>query len=182
MPFSVGPMELILVLAIALIVLGPKRLPEAGRALGKGLREFKDSVSGIGRTTTMTRTRASPPRSSERGQHRRSALVQLDRALLDQIVAQAHAEAPNECCGIIAAQAGKAVAVHPGQERRRLARCATRWTAWSSTRSSPRSRTPGTSSGRSTTRTRAPPPFPSQTDINLAVLSRGALRDRRRRG
>ena len=48
MPFSVGPMELILVLAIALIVLGPKRLPEAGKALGKGLREFKDSVSGIG--------------------------------------------------------------------------------------------------------------------------------------
>ena len=47
MPVSVGPMELILVLAIALIVLGPKRLPEAGRALGKGLREFKDSVSGI---------------------------------------------------------------------------------------------------------------------------------------
>jgi sec-independent protein translocase protein TatA len=40
-------MELILVLAIALIVLGPKRLPEAGKALGKGLREFKDSVSGI---------------------------------------------------------------------------------------------------------------------------------------
>jgi len=40
-------MELILVLAIALIVLGPKRLPEAGRSLGKGLREFKDSVSGI---------------------------------------------------------------------------------------------------------------------------------------
>ena len=47
MPVSVGPMELILVLAIALIVLGPKRLPEAGRALGKGLREFKDSVSGV---------------------------------------------------------------------------------------------------------------------------------------
>ena len=48
MPFSVGPMELVLVLAIALIVLGPKRLPEAGKALGRGLREFKDSVSGIG--------------------------------------------------------------------------------------------------------------------------------------
>jgi sec-independent protein translocase protein TatA len=41
-------MELLLVLAIALIVLGPKRLPEAGRALGRGLREFKDSVSGLG--------------------------------------------------------------------------------------------------------------------------------------
>ena len=40
-------MELVLVLLIALVVLGPKRLPEAGKALGKGLREFKDSVSGI---------------------------------------------------------------------------------------------------------------------------------------
>jgi sec-independent protein translocase protein TatA len=42
-------MELIIVLVIALIVLGPKRLPEAGRAVGKGLREFKDSLSGAGR-------------------------------------------------------------------------------------------------------------------------------------
>jgi sec-independent protein translocase protein TatA len=49
MPFNVGPMELIIVLVIALVVLGPKRLPEAGRAIGKGLREFKDSVSGIGK-------------------------------------------------------------------------------------------------------------------------------------
>ena len=32
---------------IALIVLGPKKLPEAGRAMGKGMREFKDSLSGI---------------------------------------------------------------------------------------------------------------------------------------
>ena len=40
-------MELIVVLVIALIVLGPKRLPEAGRSLGKGLREFKDSVNSI---------------------------------------------------------------------------------------------------------------------------------------
>ena len=43
---NVGPLELILVLAIALIVLGPKKLPEAGRAMGKGLREFKDSING----------------------------------------------------------------------------------------------------------------------------------------
>ena len=38
--------ELIIVLVIALIVLGPKRLPEAGRSLGRGMREFKDSLSG----------------------------------------------------------------------------------------------------------------------------------------
>ena len=43
---NVGPMELIVILAIALIVLGPKKLPEVGRSLGKGMREFKDSLSG----------------------------------------------------------------------------------------------------------------------------------------
>lgn len=43
---NVGPMELIIVLAIALIILGPKKLPEAGKSLGRGLREFKNSVSG----------------------------------------------------------------------------------------------------------------------------------------
>jgi len=46
MPFNVGPMELVLVLIIALVVLGPKKLPEAGRSIGKGMREFKDSLSG----------------------------------------------------------------------------------------------------------------------------------------
>ena len=43
---NVGPMELIIVLAIALLVLGPKRLPDAGKSLGKGIREFKDGISG----------------------------------------------------------------------------------------------------------------------------------------
>jgi sec-independent protein translocase protein TatA len=46
MPFQIGPLELILVLVIALIVLGPKKLPEAGRSLGRGIREFKNSISG----------------------------------------------------------------------------------------------------------------------------------------
>jgi sec-independent protein translocase protein TatA len=43
---NIGPMELVVVLAIALIVLGPKRLPEVGRSVGHGLREFKESLSG----------------------------------------------------------------------------------------------------------------------------------------
>jgi sec-independent protein translocase protein TatA len=43
----IGPMELIIVLVIALVVLGPKRLPEAGKSLGKGMREFKNSMSGM---------------------------------------------------------------------------------------------------------------------------------------
>ena len=43
---NIGPMELIVVLAIALMVLGPKKLPEVGRSVGKGMREFKNAISG----------------------------------------------------------------------------------------------------------------------------------------
>jgi sec-independent protein translocase protein TatA len=43
---NIGPLEIVVVLIIALIVFGPKRLPELGRSLGKGIREFKGSVSG----------------------------------------------------------------------------------------------------------------------------------------
>jgi sec-independent protein translocase protein TatA len=51
MPFAgnIGPAELIVVLVIALLVIGPKRLPEVGKSLGKGMREFKDSLSGDSR-------------------------------------------------------------------------------------------------------------------------------------
>ena len=45
---GIGPMELAIVLVIALIILGPKRLPEVGRSIGHGMREFKDSISGGG--------------------------------------------------------------------------------------------------------------------------------------
>ena len=45
MPFNIGPGELLLILAIALVVLGPKKLPEAGRSLGRAMREFKQSLS-----------------------------------------------------------------------------------------------------------------------------------------
>jgi sec-independent protein translocase protein TatA len=40
------PSHLIILLVVALLVLGPKRLPEAGRALGQGLKEFKGSITG----------------------------------------------------------------------------------------------------------------------------------------
>jgi sec-independent protein translocase protein TatA len=43
---NIGPVEIIIVVVILLLVFGTKRLPEAGRNLGKGMREFKDSVTG----------------------------------------------------------------------------------------------------------------------------------------
>jgi len=41
-----GPLELMVILVIALIVLGPQKLPEAARSVGKGMRELKESLSG----------------------------------------------------------------------------------------------------------------------------------------
>jgi sec-independent protein translocase protein TatA len=46
MPLGIGPLELIIVLVIALVVFGPKRLPDLGRSLGSGMREFKESITG----------------------------------------------------------------------------------------------------------------------------------------
>jgi sec-independent protein translocase protein TatA len=43
---NVGAPELIIILVIALLVLGPKKLPEVGRSVGKGMREFRESLAG----------------------------------------------------------------------------------------------------------------------------------------
>lgn len=43
---GIGPLEIIIVLVIVLVIFGPKRLPDLGRSLGSGMREFKDSVTG----------------------------------------------------------------------------------------------------------------------------------------
>jgi sec-independent protein translocase protein TatA len=71
---NIGPGEIILLLLLALLLFGAKRLPEIGRSLGKGMREFKDSVSGreeephrqleppVG---TQDTTAAAPPRERD---------------------------------------------------------------------------------------------------------------------
>jgi sec-independent protein translocase protein TatA len=41
-----GPLELLVILVIALIVLGPKKLPEAARSVGRGMRELRESLQG----------------------------------------------------------------------------------------------------------------------------------------
>ena len=45
LPFNLGIPEVIVILGIALVIFGPKKLPELGRNLGKGLRNFKDSLT-----------------------------------------------------------------------------------------------------------------------------------------
>jgi sec-independent protein translocase protein TatA len=50
---NIGPMELAIVAIIALLVLGPKRLPAAGRSLGQGLREFRDGIGGRNATVEV---------------------------------------------------------------------------------------------------------------------------------
>jgi sec-independent protein translocase protein TatA len=67
------PTHLIIVLIVALLVLGPKRLPEAGRAIGQGLKEFKSSVSGVNDDDAQDHIDVAPrstraaPRAPERG-------------------------------------------------------------------------------------------------------------------
>jgi sec-independent protein translocase protein TatA len=58
MPFGIGIWELLILLLVLLLVFGPKRLPEMGRQLGKGMREFKDSVTG---DSTDDEAQALPP-------------------------------------------------------------------------------------------------------------------------
>ncbi len=45
---NIGPLEIAIVLVIVLVIFGPKRLPDLGRSLGSGMREFKDSITGKG--------------------------------------------------------------------------------------------------------------------------------------
>jgi sec-independent protein translocase protein TatA len=47
MPFNIGPFELLLVLILALLVLGPGKLPEVGSALGRTIREFRRASSDV---------------------------------------------------------------------------------------------------------------------------------------
>ena len=67
MPFGIGVWEIALLLLLALLVFGPTKLPEMGRSLGRGMREFKDSVSGKDENED-DRTRAelpAPPRERD---------------------------------------------------------------------------------------------------------------------
>ena len=61
MPGNIGWQGAIIILIVLLVVFGPKRLPEMGRSLGRGMREFKDSVTGNHEKAELPQ----PPRSGD---------------------------------------------------------------------------------------------------------------------
>ena len=94
MPFNIGPGELIIVLIIALIVVGPGKLPDVGAALGKSIKEFRKAATDVKDATslddpapaavsasTAPRRDARPERDHGRGraEHDRGRAGQHDR-------------------------------------------------------------------------------------------------------
>ena len=65
---AITPMHLILILAVALLVIGPGKLPETGAALGKAIRQFKDAADGITQDAAgpATQADATPAMAAER--------------------------------------------------------------------------------------------------------------------
>ena len=61
MPGWIGFPELLILLVVVLLVFGPKRLPEMGRSLGRGMREFKDSITGNDDDKTTAAPAQPPP-------------------------------------------------------------------------------------------------------------------------
>jgi TatA/E family protein of Tat protein translocase len=65
--FNIGPMELLVILVIALLVVGPQRLPEVGRSVGRALREFRRAQDEVQRTLRMSLDDDEPPSRPMRG-------------------------------------------------------------------------------------------------------------------
>ena len=65
---NIGPLEIAIVLIIVLIIFGPKRLPELGQSMGRGIREFKNSVTGDKDKDSSDEKRAELQASEQRPQ------------------------------------------------------------------------------------------------------------------
>lgn len=51
--FGLGPGEIVLILGLVLVIFGPKRLPEMGKALGSGIKEFRKATTAVKETITV---------------------------------------------------------------------------------------------------------------------------------
>ena len=64
MPGNIGWQGALVIILVLLLVFGPKRLPEMGRSLGRGMREFKDSITGNDDEPEAEKVELTPPASS----------------------------------------------------------------------------------------------------------------------
>jgi sec-independent protein translocase protein TatA len=79
MPFNIGPFELLLVLILALLILGPGKLPEVGSAIGKTLREFRHATSEVDEAVKAADlSKPAPTRSEPRPAERSEAASDPD--------------------------------------------------------------------------------------------------------
>ena len=116
MPLGIGLPEMLIVLVIALVVFGPKRLPDLGRSLGSGMREFKDSITGSSKDDdddepakiTAAEVRAVGRRREPSQQQLASLPPHADRTAADRSRGQAHPRRPSHR----AAQAAAHLRVH----------------------------------------------------------------------
>lgn len=95
MPFNVGPMELIIVLVIALLILGPGKLPEVGAAFGKTIREFRKASSDIQETANLATSPAPPAPAAPAVQAAPAAQVAPAAAAAPMAQVEPAAPAPN---------------------------------------------------------------------------------------
>ena len=108
MPFNVGPLELIIVLVIALLVVGPGRLPEMGNAMGKTIREFRKASTDITEATSIepeTKPAAQQATASPASlRPRRAATPEAadPRRLRPDTPRRGHAEHPGRRAGLAA--------------------------------------------------------------------------------
>ena len=61
MPGNIGWQGILIILVVLLLIFGPKRLPEMGRSLGRGIREFKDSITGSDKDEELEKIEITPP-------------------------------------------------------------------------------------------------------------------------
>src|SRR5689334_24590810 len=85
---NVGPLEIAVVLIIVLIIFGPKRLPELGQSMGRGIREFKNSISGDKDKDSPEEQR----RELEASQQVQASQSQQPQAVAGDASAEKHAE------------------------------------------------------------------------------------------
>jgi sec-independent protein translocase protein TatA len=80
MPGNIGWQGVLIILLVLLVIFGPKRLPEMGRSLGRGIREFKDSVTGNDTDDEPEKVElASPPAATTTGTQDRAAQPESER-------------------------------------------------------------------------------------------------------